>query len=46
MIDNVKFFIKRESVAVSLNDLEEDLKDVLDKFFEGNYTVIEKLNED
>lgn len=40
---DVKFLFKRESVAVPMSDLEEDVADVLTKFFAGQYTVLEKL---
>lgn len=40
---DVKFLFKREAVAVSKTDLEEDLADVLSKFHAGNYQVVDML---
>lgn len=40
---DVKFLFKRESVAVPMTDLEEDLADVLSKFHAGKRTVVDKL---
>lgn len=40
---NVKFLFKRESRAVPLSDLEDDLIDILFKFRKGHYKIIANL---
>lgn len=40
---DVKFLFKREALAVPMSDLEEDLANVLGKFYDGMFDVVEAL---
>lgn len=40
---DVKFLFKREAVALPMTDLEDDVADVLSKFYAGKKTVVNAL---
>lgn len=42
-VKDVKFLFRREALAMPMSDLEEDVADVMAKFYAGKKTVVEKL---
>lgn len=42
-VRDVKFLFKREAVALPITDLEDDVADVMAKFYAGKKTVVNAL---